>query len=95
VTGAVIMDRTAFEMAADPGWYAGNYEFQVPIFVVTHRPPQVTPKQDAHLTFTFVTDGVGSAVAKAKAAAGDKAVQEKIGVLEIGARTSLRFRVKK
>ena len=73
-TGAVVMGRRAFEMADDPDWYVGNYELQVPIFVVTHKPPAVMPKQDEHLTFTFVTDGVESAVVQAKAAAGDKAV---------------------
>jgi dihydrofolate reductase len=58
----------------DPDSYVGEYEFQVPIFVLTHEPPRVAPKQDEHLTFTFVTDGVESAVAQAKAAAGEKAV---------------------
>ncbi|WP_328827858.1 dihydrofolate reductase family protein [Streptomyces ureilyticus] len=33
------------------------------------------PKRDAQLTFTFVTDGVASAIAKAKAAAGQRVVQ--------------------
>jgi len=132
---------------ADPEWFVGNYEFQVPIFVMTHHPPpSVAPKQDEHLTFTFVADGVESAVAQAKAAARDKAVQvvggvsiaqqlldagrvdelhvdimpvflgiglrsfersrlervrlekimlEKISVQEVGARTSLRFRLKR
>jgi len=42
----------------DPDSYVGNYEFQVPIFVLTHHPPRVAPKQDEHLTFTVVTDGV-------------------------------------
>lgn len=74
-TGAVLMGRRTFDMAEDPDWYVGNYEFQVPIFVLTHRPPQVTPEQDERLTFTFVTDGVSSAVARAKAAAGDRVVQ--------------------
>ena len=74
-TGAVIMGRRAFEMAEDPNWFVGNYEFQVPIFVLTHRPPSVMPKHDEHLTFTFVTDGVESAIAQATAAARDKAVQ--------------------
>jgi dihydrofolate reductase len=73
-TGAVIMGKRAFEMA-DPDSYMGNYEFQVPIFVLTHHPPAVPPKQDERLTFTFVTEGVESAVAEAKAAAGDRAVQ--------------------
>jgi dihydrofolate reductase len=138
-TGAVLMGKRTFEMG-DPDSYVGNYEFQVPIFVLTHEPPPVPPKQDENLTFTFVTDGVGSAVAQAKAAAGDRAVQvvggvsvteqllraghadelrvdvmpvllgsglrlldstdleqiqlEKIGVQEVGARTSLSFRIK-
>ncbi len=78
-TRAVLMGRRAFEMG-DPDSYVGTYEFQVPIFVVTHRPPDVAPKQDEHLTFTFVTDGVESAVAQAKAAAGDKAVMVVGGV---------------
>ena len=74
-TGAVLMGKRTFEMAEDPDLYVGNYEFQVPIFVVTHHVPRVAPKQDEHLTFTFVTDGVESAVAQAKAAAGKRAVQ--------------------
>jgi dihydrofolate reductase len=78
-TGAVLMGRRTFEMA-DPDSYVGNYEFQVPIFVLTHHPPAVAPKQDEHLTFTFVTGGVESAVAHAKAAARDKAVQVVGGV---------------
>lgn len=45
-TGAVLMGRRAYEMAEDPDWWVGNYEFQVPIFVVTHTAPQVVPKQD-------------------------------------------------
>jgi dihydrofolate reductase len=72
-TGAVIMGRRTFEMG-DPDSFVGSYEFQVPIFVVTHRPPSVAPKQDENLTITFVTDGVRSAVAQASAAAGDKAI---------------------
>jgi dihydrofolate reductase len=72
-TGAVIMGRHAFEMG-DPDWYVGNYEYQVPIFVVTHHAPEKPPRQDDKLTFTFVTDGVESAVRQAKAAAGDKVV---------------------
>jgi dihydrofolate reductase len=78
-TGAVLMGKRTFAMG-DPDWYVGNYEFQVPIFVVTHQPPDVQPKQDEHLTFTFVTDGVESAIAQATAAAGDRAVQVVGGV---------------
>lgn len=138
-TGAVLMGRRTFEMADDPDAYATHYEFQVPIFVVTHRPPDIRPQENDQLTFTFVSSGVEAAVAQAKAAAGDRAVTvvggvnlirqllqaglvdelqvdimpvllgaglrmfdglyardvaiEKLGVDEIGARTSLRFRV--
>ena len=73
-TGSVLMGRRSFEMADDPDWFVGNYEFQVPIFVLTHRPPAVHPKEDDHLTFTFVTDGVEPAVRQARAAAGERAV---------------------
>jgi dihydrofolate reductase len=68
-TGAILMGKRTYEMAADPDWYAGNYEFQVPIFAVTHEPPRIAPKQDDRLTFTFLTDGAESAVAQARAAA--------------------------
>jgi dihydrofolate reductase len=73
-TGAVVMGRRTFEMS-DPDAYVGNYEFQVPIFVVTHHPPARTPKQDERLTFTFVSDGVDSAISLARTAARDKLVQ--------------------
>ena len=59
-------------MAEDPNWFAGNYEYQVPIFVLTHQPPRKHPKETENLTFTFVTDGIESAIEQAKAAAGDK-----------------------
>ncbi len=78
-TGAVVMGRKTFEMAGADS-YVGNYEFQVPIFVLTHHPPDVAPKQDEHLTFTFVSGGVQSAIDQARAAAGDKAVQVVGGV---------------
>lgn len=74
-TGAVIMGRRTYEMAADPDWFVGNYEFQTPIFVLTHTPPLILPKQDERLTFTFVTDGIAAAVDQARAAAGSKAVK--------------------
>src|SRR5215211_1556547 len=73
-TSAVVMGWNAYAMAKDPDFYAGNYEFQVPIFVLTHEVPQRTPKQTDKLTFTFVTDGIESAIRQAKAAAGAKDV---------------------
>jgi dihydrofolate reductase len=73
-TGAVVMGRNSFDMAEDPDWFAGNYEYQVPIFVLTHHPPKKHPRETSELTFTFVTDGIESAVAQAGIAAGDKDV---------------------
>lgn len=73
-TGAVVMGRNAFAMAEDPDSYAGNYEFQVPIFVLTHEPPKKHPKETEDLTFTFVTEGIEAAIEQAKAAARDKDV---------------------
>ena len=73
-TGAVVMGWNAYAMAEDPDSYAGNYEFQVPIFVLTHEVPKRRPKETGKLTFTFVTDGIESAIRQAKAAAGDKDV---------------------
>jgi dihydrofolate reductase len=61
-TGAVVMGRNAFAMADDPDSYAGNYEYQVPIFVLTHHVPRRHPKETDTLTFTFVMDGIESAI---------------------------------
>jgi dihydrofolate reductase len=70
-TGAVVMGRRAYEMAN--GDFTG-YEFQVPIFVITHQAPTAAAKgANAKLSFQFVGD-VGSAVQKAKKAAGTKEV---------------------
>jgi len=38
-TGAVIMRRNSFAMAEGPDSIADNYEYQVPIFVLTHAAP--------------------------------------------------------
>ncbi|HLO16439.1 MAG TPA: dihydrofolate reductase family protein [Anaerolineales bacterium] len=73
-TGAVVMGRHSFDMSEDPDWFAGNYEYQVPIFVLTHQPPERHPKEAGRLTFTFVTDGIESAIRQARAAAGDQDV---------------------
>jgi len=72
--GAVVMGRRTFDGAPDPDAYADAYEFQVPIFVLTHNPPAVDPKRNDRLYFTFVTDGVRSLVAQAAEAAGERAV---------------------
>ena len=73
-TGAVLMGRRTFDMAPDPDSYAVDYEYQVPLFVLTHRAPEREPMRNDNLSVTFVTDGLESAVARATAAAGDRAV---------------------
>ena len=73
-TGAVVMGRNSYAMSEDPDWFAGNYEYQVPIFVLTHRAPAKMPKQTDQLTFTFVTDGIQSAIQQANVAAGGREV---------------------
>ena len=73
-TGAVIMGRHSFDMAENPDWFAGNYEYQVPIFVLTHTAPKKMPKQTDDLTFTFIREGIQHAVRLAKEAAGDREV---------------------
>lgn len=70
-TGAVVMGRRTYDMGDD---YT-DYEFQVPIFVITHRPPERVAKgANGHLSFAFVTEGIEHAVARAKAAADGRAV---------------------
>ncbi|MBL8097525.1 MAG: dihydrofolate reductase family protein [Anaerolineales bacterium] len=73
-TGAVVMGWRTFAMAPDPDAYAGNYEFQVPIFVVSRRSPERHPKETPQLTFKFVPQGVEHAIRQAQLAAGDRDV---------------------
>lgn len=71
-TGAVVMGRRAYDMAE--GDLTG-YEYQVPIFVLTHHVPDAEAKgQNDKLTISYVTEGIETAIAKAKAAAGEKHV---------------------
>ena len=71
-TGAVVMGRRAYDMAA--GDLTG-YEFQTPIFVLTHQPPAYAPKgQNDRLRVHFVTDGLASAIAQARETAGEREV---------------------
>ena len=67
--GAMLTGRRTFEVAE--GW-GGEHPWDVPAFVVTHDVPDGWPRPDS--TVQFVTDGIDSAVARAKAAAGPKFV---------------------
>jgi dihydrofolate reductase len=66
--GAVLTGRRTFDVAQ--GWN-GNHGWG-PAFVLTHQVPDGWPRPGS--TVHFVTDGLESAVAQAKAAAGGKAV---------------------
>ncbi len=72
--GSILMGRRSYDLAeGDGGWGDGGPAGPTPCFVLTHqRPPQDTVR--APEVFTFVTDGIHSAVDQAKAAAGDKVV---------------------
>jgi dihydrofolate reductase len=77
--GATLMGRNMFGGGPGPwgdepwkGWWGDEPPFHVPVFVVTHHPRE--PLTLGETTFNFVTDGVESAVAQAKEAAGEKDV---------------------
>jgi dihydrofolate reductase len=67
--GAFVTGRRTFDITN--GW-GGNPPLGVPTFVVTHSVPQEWVYEGS--PYTFVTDGVESAVEHAKIVAGDKGV---------------------
>ena len=67
--GAMLTGRRTFERA--DGW-GGQHPWDVPAFVVTHHVPDGWPRPGS--TVKFVTDGIESAVAQARSAAGSKSV---------------------
>lgn len=67
--GALVTGRRTFDITH--GW-GGNPPLGVPAFVVTHAVPQEWVYDGS--PYTFVTDGVESAIAQAKAVAGEKNV---------------------
>ena len=67
-TGAVLAGRRTVEQVDH---YNGHHH-GVPIFVPSHRPPG--PSVADYPLVTYVTDGIASAMAQAKAAAGDRNV---------------------
>jgi dihydrofolate reductase len=66
--GAGVWGRKTFDIAR--AW--GGHPPGTPAFIVTHNVPQEWVREGS--PFTFVTDGVESAIRQAKAAAGDKDV---------------------
>ena len=67
--GAWIVGRTMHDVV--DGW-GEDPGFGVPVFVVTHRPHDTVIKGDTR--FEFVTGGIDDALARARAAAGEKNV---------------------
>lgn len=78
--GAEIMGRGKFGPAGrgpwgdEPwqGWWGDDPPFHKPVFVLTHHERE--PLTLSGTTFTFVTDGIESALDRAREAAGDKDV---------------------
>jgi dihydrofolate reductase len=79
--GAQVMGRRMFSGGSgawkdDPnadGWWGDDPPFRAPVFVLTHHPREPVEKQGG-TSYTFVTDGIESAVEQARAAAGGKNV---------------------
>jgi dihydrofolate reductase len=65
--GASIIGRRMFDVTG--GW-GGEPPFGIPVFVLTHREPPA----DVGAKFTFVRDGIASALEQAKATAGGRNV---------------------
>ena len=79
--GAGVMGRNMFGGGPGPwgddpwsGWWGEDPPFHVPVFVLTHHEREPL-EMEGGTTFHFVTDGIESALAQAKEAAGDKDVK--------------------
>jgi dihydrofolate reductase len=78
--GAVLMGRNMFGGGPGPwgedpwnGWWGDDPPFRTPVFVLTHHSREPLEMQGG-TTFTFVTDGIESALEQARTAAGGKDV---------------------
>jgi dihydrofolate reductase len=77
--GAYVMGRNMFgpgrgEWNLDwKGWWGDDPPYHAPVFVLTHHPREPLTMEGG-TTFTFVTDGIESALAQAREAAGDRDV---------------------
>src|SRR4029453_4236471 len=77
-SGALVVGRTLFDVT--DGW-GGRHPIDLPVVVVTHNVPTEWVEQHPDAPFTFVTEGVSAAVAKAKEIAGDKDVDVAAGTM--------------
>jgi dihydrofolate reductase len=89
--GAYVMGRNMFGGGPGSwdeqwrGWWGEDPPYHAPVFVLTHHPREPLEMRGG-TTFTFVTDGVEAALARARAAAGDRDV-----AVAGGARTVNQF----
>lgn len=79
--GAWILGRNMFGPVRGPwpdeswrGWWGENPPYRVPAFVLTHHPRPPLEMQGGTM-FHFVPDGIEAALARARAAAGDRDVR--------------------
>ena len=70
-TGAVVMGRMMYDTGEV--FWGDNPPFRTPVFVLTNR-PRPTLVKEGGTTFVFVTEGIHSALDRAKEAAGDRNV---------------------
>jgi dihydrofolate reductase len=78
--GAVVMGRNMFGPVRGAwggedwrGWWGEDPPFHAPVFVLTHH-PRDSFEMEGGTSFHFVTDGIESAMARAREAAGDRDV---------------------
>lgn len=78
--GATVMGRGMFGGGPGPwgedpwqGWWGDDPPFHTPVFVLTHHERERLEKEGG-TAFTFITDGIGSALEQAREAAGGKDV---------------------
>jgi dihydrofolate reductase len=77
--GAVIMGRNMFGGYPGPwrddpawtGWWGDDPPYHAPVYVLTHH-PRASVEMKGGTTFHFITDGIESALARARAAASGK-----------------------
>jgi dihydrofolate reductase len=84
--GAWILGRNMFGPIRGPwpneewkGWWGANPPYHVPVFVLTHH-PRAPLEMEGGTTFHFVTGGIHSALAQARAAAQGRDVRVGGGV---------------
>ena len=88
-TGAHVMGRNMFGPGRGAwdlswtGWWGPEPPYHAPVFVLTNHPREPL-ELEGGTTFTFVTDGIESALTQARAAAGDRDVEIAGGATTVG-----------